>query len=240
MRSFLLAVCFLALQLSASAAEKTRVLLVTGGHGFEKPQFFKLFDDNASIAVTKAEHEKTSATVFDRADLLSFDVVVLYDMPAVITDAQKKNFLALFEKGVGLVVLHHALCSYQDWPDYERIIGGRYPVPPKGQPQVTDQVGYKHDEEVPIVITAKDHVITSGIADFTVHDEIYWGVRVSNDVLPLFTTTHARSFKPLAWTRTEGKSRVVYMQLGHDHQAWEHPNYPVLLSRCITWAASPH
>ena len=23
--------------------------------------------------------------------------------------------------------MHHALVSYQDWPEYERIIGGRYP-----------------------------------------------------------------------------------------------------------------
>ena len=29
--------------------------------------------------------------------------------------------------GIGLVVLHHALVSYQHWPEYERIIGGRYP-----------------------------------------------------------------------------------------------------------------
>lgn len=237
MSRFLVALSIAMLALSAQAADKTKVLLVTGGHGFEKEAFFKLFDDIQDIAVTKAEHAKQSATVFDRDDLLSFDAVVLYDMPMVITETQKKNFLALFDKGVGLVVLHHALVSYQDWPDYERIIGGRYPKPPNGQPQVTDKVGYEHDLEVPVVITAREHPIARGISDFTIHDEIYWGFRVGADVEPLFTTTHPKSGKPLAWTRTEGKSRVVYLQLGHDHQAWDHPSYPVLVARSIAWAA---
>lgn len=237
MSRFLFAFCVAIFALSVQAADKTKVLLVTGGHGFEKEAFFKLFDDNKDIAVTKAEHAKQSATVFDRDDLLLFDAVVLYDMPMVITDTQKKNFLALFDKGVGLVVLHHALVSYQDWADYERIIGGRYPKPPNVQPQVTEKVGYEHDLEVPVVITAKDHPITRGIADFTIHDEIYWGFRVGADVETLFTTRHPKSGKPLAWTRAEGKSRVVYLQLGHDHQAWDHPNYPLLVSRSMAWAA---
>jgi hypothetical protein len=232
---FLISAC---IAQNAAASPTAKVLLVTGGHGFEREPFFKLFDDNPAILVTKVEHAKESATAFDRDDLLSFNAVVLYDMPMVITETQKQHFLALFEKGVGLVVLHHALVSYQDWPDYERIIGGRYPKPPNGQPQVTEQVGYHHDEEVPIAIIAKDHPITQGLTDFTIHDEIYWGFRVGGDVTPLFTTTHPKSGRPLAWTRTEGKSRVVYLQLGHDHQAWQHPNYPVLVARAIQWAAS--
>ena len=233
----LITLSLLCFSLSLQAAKINKVLLVTGGHGFEREPFFKLFDDNSSIAVTKAEHDKSSATVFDRTDLLSFDVVVLYDMPMVITDSQKRHFLALFDKGIGLVVLHHALVSYPDWPDYERIIGGHYPKPAKDKPQVTDQVGYKHDEEVPIVITLKNHPITEGLPDFTIRDEIYWGFSVGKDVITLFTTTHPKSGKPLAWTRTEGKSRIVYVQLGHDHLAWGNPNYPLLLGRSIAWAA---
>jgi type 1 glutamine amidotransferase len=187
--------------------------------------------------VTKAEHAKSSATAYDREDLLTHDVVVLYDMPMVITEKQRAAFLSLFDKGIGVVVLHHALVSYQDWPEYEQIIGGRYPKPPNGQPQVTDVVGYQHDEEVPITILAKDHPITAGLSDFTIHDEIYWGFRVGKDVTPLLSTTHTKSGKPLAWTRQQGKSRLVYLQLGHDHKAWDHPNYSTLVERSIRWVA---
>src|SRR5438105_12917411 len=106
----------------AEAADKIKVLLITGGHGFEKEPFFNVFKDNPEITFTEVAHDKTNATAFERDDLLTYDVVVLYDMQKNITERQKAKFLSLFDKGVGLVVLHHALVSYQHWPDYERII----------------------------------------------------------------------------------------------------------------------
>lgn len=225
----------------ASAAEdaKLRVLIITGGHGFEKEPFFKMFLDNPGITFTNASHDKTNATAYERDDLLSYDVVVLYDMPKSITEPQKAKFLSLFDKGIGLVVLHHAIVSYQHWPDYERIIGGRYPEPDPDKPGVvTAEVGYEHDVDIPVVIVARDHPITEGLKDFTIHDEIYWGFRVRPDVKPLITTTHPKSGKPLAWTRTEGKSRVVYLQLGHDHSAYENSNCRRLIAQSIRWVAT--
>jgi len=224
---------------AADAKGKIKVLVITGGHGFEKEQFFKVFNDNPDIAVTTAAHAdaKTGASAFERDDLLTYDVVVLYDMVKTISDAQKAKFLSLFDKGVGLVVTHHALVSYQHWPEYERIIGGLYPEADGKAGKVTEQSGYQHDVEIPVTIVAKKHPITAGMKDFVIHDEIYWGFRVGADVTPLITTTHPKSGKPLAWTRTEGKSRVVYLQLGHDHSAYENPNYQQLLARSIKWAA---
>jgi type 1 glutamine amidotransferase len=156
-------------------------------------------------------------------------------MSANITDEQKTKFLSLFGRGTGLIVLHHALVSFQEWPDYERIIGGLYPLPTKGQPQVTDKVGYEHNVEVPVVIQDVNHPITAGLTNFTLRDEIYWGFRVGADVHPLLTTTHPKSGKPLMWTRTEGKSRVVFLQLGHDHFAFDNPNFRELVARSILW-----
>ena len=227
--------------IASSAAEgnmKLKVLVVTGGHGFEQEPFFKMFKDNPDITFTHAEHAKTNATVYERSDLLNYDVVVLYDMPKNITEEQKVKFLSLFEKGTGLVVLHHALVSYAEWPEYERIIGGRYPEPdPKKPGTVTEKAGYQHDVEVPVVIVAKGHPITAGLKDFTIHDEIYWGYRVQPDVTPLITTTHAKSGKPLGWCRTQGKSRVVYLQLGHGPEAFNNENYRKLVAQSIRWTA---
>ena len=224
---------------AAPSPEKLKVLIVTGGHGFEKQPFFKMFGDDPAITFTAAEHSKTNASVYDRDDLLTYDVVVLYDMPKEITDAQKKNFLSLFENGTGVVVLHHALVSYPNWPDYERIIGGRYPEPDPSKPgTVTEQAGYQHDVDIPVVILATNHPIVAGLADFTINDEIYWGFRVQPDVTSLFTTTHAKSGKPLAWTRMELKSRLVYIQLGHGPSAFNNSNYRKLLAQSIQWAAN--
>lgn len=85
--------------LSAFAAEtKTKVLLITGGHGFQRAEFFKVFDDNKNIAYTHAEHKK-DADAFERPDLLDYDAVVLYDMPRSVTDMQKARFQSLFKRG---------------------------------------------------------------------------------------------------------------------------------------------
>jgi len=222
---------------AAESGPKIKVLLVTGGHGFEREPFLQVFRDNPEITFFSAAHTTSNATVYKREDLLTYDAVVLYDMPKQITEAQKAKFLSMLEKGVGLVVLHHALASYQHWPDYERIIGGRYPEEDGKSGVVTEKVGYQHDVDLPVVIVAKNHPITAGMKDFTLHDEIYWGYHVGSDVTPLVTTTHPRSGKPLAWARTEKNSRIVYLQSGHDHRAYENPNYRQLLARSIRWVA---
>jgi len=231
----LFAICLGITSAIAAPTTKLKVLVVTGGHGFQKEPFFEMFEENPEITFTAAAHAKTNATVYERDDLLTHDVVVLYDMPKTITEAQKARFLSLLDRGTGLVVLHHALVSYQHWPEYERIIGGRYPEEDGKSGVVTAQVGYQHDVEVPVVIVAKDHPITTGVKDFVIHDEIYWGYRVGADVTPLLTTTQPKSGKPLAWTRTERKSRIVYLQLGHDRSAYENPNYRQLVARSIQW-----
>jgi type 1 glutamine amidotransferase len=223
---------------AAEGGEKIKTLVVTGGHGFDKEPFFKMFSDNTEIAFTTAEHSKTNASVYERDDLLSYDVVVLYDMPQNITETQKTKFMELFDKGVGVVVLHHALVSYQNWPEYEQIIGGRYQEPDPNQGgKVTEAVGWQHDVDVPVVIVATNHPVTAGVKDFMVHDEIYWGFRVGRDVTPLITTTHPKSGKPLGWTRTQGKSRVVFLQLGHGKETFNDGNYRKLLAQSIRWTA---
>jgi type 1 glutamine amidotransferase len=154
-------------------------------------------------------------------------------MPESIKPAQQARFHSLLARGTGLLVLHHALCAIQkSWPDYERIIGGLYPTDAAAK-----NVGYRHDVDIPVVITNHDHPITRGLADFTVRDEIYWGFRVGADVTPLITTTHPESGKPLAWCRTEEKSRIVYLQLGHGLPCYDDPHYRELVARSLRWVA---
>ena len=223
---------------AAEGDVKTKVLVVTGGHDFDSKSFFEMFSDNSEITFTAAAHARTNATAYEREDFLTHEVVVFYDMMRHINERQKAQFKALTEKGVGLVVLHHALAAYADWPDYERIIGGRYAEPVPEKPgTVTEAVGWKHDEVVPVVVVAKDHPITAGLKGFTIHDEIYWGYRVGKEVTPLITTTHPKSGKPLGWCRNEGQSRVVYLQLGHGPDAFADENYRKLLAQSIRWAA---
>jgi type 1 glutamine amidotransferase len=197
-----------------------------------------VFQQNTNITFTEAKQGKASEA-YDREDLLTHDVIVLYDMVQNITDAQKAKFLSLFDRGIGLVVMHHALVSYQGWPEFEGIIGGTYPEPQDKKGKVTPELGYEHDLQVPVQIVVKNHPVTAGLRDFTIHDEIYWGFRTRPDVTPLITTTHPKSGKPLMWTRTERKSRVIYLQLGHGPEAFANQNYRRLVAQSIQFVAKP-
>jgi type 1 glutamine amidotransferase len=239
-REFLLRTSAAALALPfvsfSAETDRLKVLVVTGGHGFNREPFFAMFKANEEIVFAEAKHSYY-ADAYERPDLYDFDVVVLYDMPKAITAAQKERALHLFKKGRGLVVLHHAIVSYQHWDEYEKIMGGRYPEEDGKSGVVTDLVGYQHDVDLNVKVVAKDHPITQGLNDFTIHDEIYWGYRVSKDVTPLISTDHPKSAKPLGWVRQEGKSRIVYIQLGHGPEAHQNPNYQKLLRQSIRWAA---
>ena len=79
--------------------------------------------------------------------------------------------------------------------------------------------------------------MTEAVEGFKINDEIYWGFRTGKDIVPLITTSHAKSGKPLGWTREEGKSRVVYLQLGHGPAAYANPNYRRLLGNAIDFVA---
>ena len=43
--------------------------------------------------------------------------------------------------------------------------------------------------------------------------------------------------RDIAWTKTYGKSRVCYLMFGHDDDAWNNPNYRMLLLNAIHWAS---
>jgi type 1 glutamine amidotransferase len=240
----LLALSFLLIaSFTGSAAEpaapiegKIKVLVLTGGHGFKAEPFFKIFQDNTEIAFTTASHglvPTQTATAYEREDLFSYDVVVLYDAPSLITDAQKARFLALFERGIGVVVLHHAYLAYPLWSEYERIAGGKYVyVSEQMKEGITSSNYTRGMVDIPVTIAAP-HPVTAGLQDFVLSDELYTNMHMVGTVTPLLKNGD----QLLAWTRTEGKSRVVGTILGHGPSAYENPNFRKFLAQSIRWVA---
>jgi type 1 glutamine amidotransferase len=215
------------------ADPRLKVLVVTGGHGFAAGPFFKMFADDAGITFTAVTQGK-AAEAYDRDDLFSYDVVVLYDSPTDITEAQRARFLALFDRGIGVVVLHHALLSYQKWPAFEALVGGKYmlDVETDGD-KVTPESTYKSNADIPIRIVSPEHPVTAGLADFTLHDELYEGVRMRPDVTALMVTGD----EVLAWAALRGKSRVVATVLGHGRSAYEDPRFLRFFAQSLRWTA---
>jgi type 1 glutamine amidotransferase len=211
---------------------KIKVLVVTGGHGFKAEPFFKMFNDDPDITYIAAAQEK-AAEAYDREDFYSFNVVVLYDAPTNITDAQKAKFLALFDRGIGVVIMHHAYLSYPMWPEYERIAGGKYVYKAEQMKDGLSSSHYKGDVDIPVTIAAKDHPVTAGLQDFVLKDELYWDMHMVGSVTPLLKTGD----ELLAWTRMEKNSRVVGTILGHGPSAYEDPRFLRLLYQSIRWTA---
>jgi hypothetical protein len=213
-----------------AADHKIKVLILTGGHAFKAEPFFKMFDDNPEIAWT-ADKDINAAEPYDREDLFNYNVVVLYDSPTKMTDSQRARFLALFDHGIGVIVLHHAYLSYPLWPEFERITGGRYIYQKEQMTNGIASSTYKGDVDIPITIVDKNSSITAGLSGFTLHDEHYFNMHMQTNITPLLKSGD----QVVAWQRKEINSRVVGIIVGHG--CYEDPNFRKLLGQSIHWVA---
>lgn len=227
-----------AAEVGKEAPGKIRVLVITGGHEFEQAQFFKVFSDNPGIVFKAVEHPNAHALLKAEA-ARQYDVLVTYDMHQEITDEAKGDFLAWLKAGKGLVVLHHAIASYQQWPEYSKIIGAHYYLE-KATVDGVDKARstYKHGMHFKIKVLDPNHPVTRGITDFEILDETYNLFDVAKDVHPLLTTDEPESARLIGWAKTYGPARVVYLQSGHDHFAYENPSYQQILRQAIRWTAN--
>jgi uncharacterized protein len=222
----------------SSQPAKIRVLLVQGGHDFETNQFLRVFRDNPEISLRVVQQPAAQAWFkSDRAR--RYDVLVFYDLWQNIPDEAKADLAKLIKGGKPLVALHHSLADYQQWDEYADMIGGRYHLDKWMDHGVEKPAStYQHDVDFKVHVADPDHPITRGVKDFTIHDEVYGGVEVKPGSRVLLTTDEPRNGRDVAWCKTYGAARVVYLQLGHDHQAYENPNYRRLVAQAIRWAAN--
>jgi type 1 glutamine amidotransferase len=86
-----------------------------------------------------------------------------------------------------------------------------------------------------IKVVDREHPITRGLGDFTIHDEAYKGLWFAKDNHVLLTTDNPKNDPPVCWVRPSS-NRVVFLQLGHDGKAYANPSYRELIVRSIRWA----
>jgi type 1 glutamine amidotransferase len=208
-------------------SDATQVLVVTGGHDHDA-DFYSLFDDDDVRAVVDPHPAALGGGIRNRADVL-----VLYDMIREMSERQVNNLRDFVEHRKGVVVLHHAICDNVNLPWwYEEVVGGRYLFEP-----VNGRVSsYSHDEDQ-LITPVGDHPITRGLKPFRIHDETYKGLWISPQVNVILKSDNPTSDGPVAWISPYEKSRVVYIQLGHDRNANLNPHYQRLVRNAIFWAA---
>ena len=155
-----------------------------------------------------------------------------------ISEQAKADFLDRLKDGKGLVVLHHAIANYQQWPEYAKIIGAKYYL----EKTVVDGVPkarsvYEHGVHFKVHVADPGHPVTRGVKDFEVHDETYNLFDVFPGTHPLLTTEEPKSNKIIGWAKSYGAARVVYLQGGHDHFAYENPSFRKVIQQAIRWTA---
>lgn len=224
-------------ELNSADIGRLKVVVVTGGHGFEREPFFKMLDSIEEISYTEAI-QKDSSELFEDISGWDYDVIVFYSMTQDISEKRRQNFLKLLDRGVGVVAMHHIMCSFQDWPEFKNIIGTKYYLKDTTEDGVAYKAGsYEHDIDMPISVVDKQHPITEGMSDFVIHDEGYKNCWFDEDNHVLLSADHPASDKTVCWVRNYGKSKVCTIQLGHDSKAYENRNFRLLVNRAILWSA---
>ncbi|MCP4453396.1 MAG: DUF1080 domain-containing protein [Planctomycetes bacterium] len=224
-------------QIKPDKPEIIKVVVVTGGHGFEEEPFAQMWNSldwvDAQEVVLKDHSE-----LFEDISDWDYDVIAFYNMTQDISKKRQRNFLTLLDRGVGVVAMHHNFASHLAWPEYGKMIGVRYFLKEtETQGQTHPASTYKHDVDMAITVQNKDHWITRGLQDFVIHDESYKSMWHAEDNHVLLTTDHATSDETVAWTRTHKRARICAIQLGHDGKAYGNPSYRRLLNRAVIWTA---
>lgn len=210
-----------------------RLAVVTGGHAYDVPNLHRLFRALPGLdpyVQHMDDFASSSEAVRD-----AYDVVLLYIMlmngP---TDEQLpwyagKPKTALEHLGAtdqGIVVLHHALLAYPQWPVWSELVG----IPDR-------KFGFHLNQTLEVQVASQNHPITRGLAPWTMGDETYTMADAGPGSDVLLTVDHPKSMKTIAWARQFRRSRVFCLQSGHDNVTWANPGFREVLHRGIRWCA---
>ena len=216
-----------------TSSDSLAVAVVTGGHSFEVPAYARLWRDLDGIDAYVQSLEDWSDDVAGVRD--EYDAVVFYNMhtftptgdePWPMTKA-KAALEALGETRQGIVIWHHALVAFPDWPYWRELTAIDKVV-----------IDVSFNETMPIAVVDPGHPITSGVRAFDIVDETYAMADPSGDIHALLTAEHPKSMNVVGWTSKHRNARVFCLQLGHDGKAWAQPELQTLLRNGIMWTAN--
>jgi len=152
------------------------------------------------------------------------------------SESQRSAIIDSLRTGrLGVVGVHSATDSCEDWTEYAEIVGARF----DGHPWTTEFVAEVVDVSHPATAHLgkqwrwKDEVYV--FRDLRPEATVL--LRASPDLLDM-TAPGARLPEwglPLAWSFTEGLGRVFYSALGHFPHAWESPVFLRHIAGGLSW-----
>ncbi len=206
-----------------------KVMVVTGGHDFDRLSFFEMFKSYDDVEFEEV-YQPIANEWIENDRCQNFDVLVFYDMYDTITENQKEGYFKLIKSKKPMIFLHHSLVSYQNWPEFVDIVGGRYHTE-----DTTKASYYKHDEKINVTIESPSHPVVRDLSDFTLIDEVYGNCEIASSVMPLLSTDHPRSMPLLGWINRYLGHDIIYLQSGHGPSAFESISFRKILEQSIRW-----
>jgi type 1 glutamine amidotransferase len=222
--------------MAAPSAKPIRILVITGGHDYPVEKFNDMFSSLGEHFTYKVAELPGAYEMFLPENRDKYDVLVFYHMWQTITEDQKVALSDCIKQGKPLIVLHHSICAYDDWPEYINIVGGKYfhkPTTVKGKEYSLSS--YIHDVHFKIKIVDPENPVIKGLKDFEIFDETYKDYYVEEGVTPLLTTDEPSSTPVIGWSKMYGKARIVAIQSGHDIPTFINPQFRQLLKQSIEW-----
>ena len=217
---------------SLMAQSEIHIMIVTGGHSFERESFFGMFEQFEGVTYQELVQPKANQQI-ENGLVDDFDLLLFYDMYDSITSRQKDAYLRLVRQKKPMLFLHHSLVSYQDWPEFTQIIGGKYHTKDSSQLSY-----YQHDDTIQVKVSPVSHPVIEGLHDFTIIDETYGNCEILPSVVPLLETDHPRSLPVIGWVNSYLGHKMVYLQGGHGPSAFKDPNFLKVLDQAIRWSVN--
>jgi type 1 glutamine amidotransferase len=238
----------------APEPHKIQVLIITGQdkHPWREaaPYLRGLLDQTGKfeVRVTEEFHGASAET------LAPYDVAVLVYSDEKLdvapwSETTREALLNFVRSGKGLVVYHHSGASFQNWPEYGKLLGCVWRTGVSVHAPVHDYKVDVRDNEHPIMRGmgpsfmaqmdelyaslecapgAKIHVLATGWDDHSLYKA------TPKSPAP---TTPSRD-EPLLWTLAYGTGRVFATMLGNDMRAVHTPGFISTFVRGTEWAAT--
>nr|WP_321406647.1 ThuA domain-containing protein [uncultured Carboxylicivirga sp.] len=214
----------------SNAQDTIDAMLITSDRKQPVKEFYELFENIPQLRFSEVKQPKANEDI-EHGLANNFDILIFYDLNDSITPKQKAAYRNLLISGKPMLFLHHTLVSYQDWPEFTKIIGGKYF---RDHPQRGPST-FQHNINISVEVDKTKHQIINNLNNFIIHDETYSNCFILPDVTPLLTTSTPNNITNVAWIHNVEKSEVIYIQFGHDENAFTHPEYQKLIKQSINY-----
>jgi type 1 glutamine amidotransferase len=206
---------------------------------------------NVKVTILQANgplNEKNEYSNLDGTDVLKdCDVLLTFVRRTTISGKAIDDIKNYVASGKPLVALRTSSHGFQSWPEFDKeVLGGNYNNHYKGEPEKreigADGMAYTVGEPTgaPQVVTVnsenRSHPVLAGVNDFVSKYSLYKTAPIASDAKLLLTGKTEEGEEPVAWTREQKGSKVVYIALG-GVQDWRNPIFVRLVTNALFWAA---